>query len=185
MPKASDYAWVTRDWVAACVTVISGATAQDVLTAFGADVSIVLDGPEAVYDDDFDQYTGAVAVTEVLGGVVAVEENGYQGSRPEVLSRLSRLGPTASMQWNVEDDNAFSCARDGDIIATADMYDSEEPDGVNLPDDLMALFVQAGNAGTPTLWATGLAMVEAYTAVAPTREAVTSALPYYAIPSRT
>jgi hypothetical protein len=57
----------------------------------------------------------AVSVVDVPGGVIAVEVNGFQGSLPEVIQRLSVGGATASMFWNVNDDNAFSCGRDGEI----------------------------------------------------------------------
>lgn len=183
MTDVARYEWV--DDVlheAACVTVIAGGTPADVLAAFGADTSIVLS-----LDDAFgggDTYFASVAVQGVPGGVVAVEWNGFQGSRPEVLARLSGLGPTASIFWNVNDDNAFSCARDGGVVASVDMYDAEDPSGVDLPADLMGLFALAGNdEDDVSMWAVGLAMTEAFTQISVSENDVRSASRFHPIPS--
>jgi hypothetical protein len=179
MPNPSDYEWVDDELSdAACVTAIADAAVEAVLAAFGADPSIELTGNDAFGDD----YGGAVAAHAVPGGVVAVELNGYQGSRGEVLARLSTLGLAASIFWNVEDDNAFTYASDGEVADGVDMYDAEDPEEVDLPPDLMALFVQAADDEHPMMWAVGLAMVEQFTGVAIPREAVSASSTFYAIP---
>ena len=164
MPDPSDYAWVDEVLGdAACVTAIAGATREAVLAAFRTEVS-----PRDV---------GAIDAHEVPGGVIAVELNGFQGARDEVLRRLSDHGRAASIYWNVEDDNAFSCARDGRVESTVDMYDAETPEDVDLPDDLMSLFVSAAEDDGVSLWAVGLAMVEACTGVVVSEEAIRAAGP--------
>lgn len=181
LPVPADYDWIYDALSeAACVTAVAGTTSQQVLAAFGADTSVDLDQDDAYGGGD--EHPAAVAVKDVPGGVVAVELNGFQGSLENVLGRLSRLGPTASIFWNVNDDNAFSCAREGKIVATVDMYDAEDPDDVELPADLMPLFVTADDDGV-SMWAVGAAMVEAFTAVPFTREAIEEAAPFHPIPS--
>ncbi|HTW13962.1 MAG TPA: DUF6461 domain-containing protein [Nocardioides sp.] len=179
MPDPTAYQWIDDALSdAACVTAVAGATGQEVLAAFGADTSISL-GRDDAYG--YDKYTATVAVHDVPGGVVALELNGFQGSLEPVLGRLSRLGPAASIFWNVNDDNAFTCARDGALVATVDMYDAEDPDDVDLPDDLMSLFVQADDEDA-SMWAVGMAMVEAFTAVRIGEKAVAAAGPFHPIP---
>jgi hypothetical protein len=180
VPDPRDYLWV-HDALqeAACLTVVAGASRQELLVAFGADMSTVVDGDD-IYGGG-ERYPASVAVQEVPGGVVAVELNGFQGTLPEVLSRASVLGPAASIFWNVNDGNAFACARAGRMVARVDMYDADDPVDVELPADLMALFVLATDGGV-SMWAVGLAMVEAFTDVAVSEGAVGSAGPFHPIP---
>jgi len=90
---------------------------------------------------------------------------------PEVLIALSADGRAASMFWNVNEDNAFTCARDGHLLATVDMYDAEDPEQADLPNELMPLFETAG-AEDADLHAIGLAMVEQFTGIRVTRERI-------------
>ncbi|MEZ0579122.1 DUF6461 domain-containing protein [Nocardioides sp. MH1] len=169
MLDPADYYWTEDLGPAACVTLVAGSTVEEVLERFGADASIILEGEDAYGGGS--KYPASVAAVDVPGGVVAVEDNGYEGSRPEVLARLSAGGSAASMFWNVNDDNAFSCARDGRLVATVDMYDAEDPDGVDLPDELTELFARAGDDETD-MWAVGLAMAAEFTGVRVSRESM-------------
>lgn len=163
MADARDYQWVDEVLgEAACVTAVAGARAQEVLAAFRSE-----------------SVTAPVSVQEVAGGVIAVELNGFQGSLAAVLGGLSNHGRAASIFWNVEDDNAFSCARSGRVESTVDMYDADAPADVDLPSDLMPLFVSAADDDGVSLWAVGLAMVEAFTGMVVPEEAVRSAGPLH------
>lgn len=181
MTDVSQYEWV-NDVLgeAACVTLVAGATARDVLDAFGADTSIALTEEDAFGGGG--THFASVAARQVAGGVVAVELNGFQGSKPDVLVRLSQLGLTASIFWNVDDDNTFSAARQGEVVASVDMYDAADPSEVDLPADLTSLFALAGDdAEDISLWSVGLAMANAFTLVAVSEDDVRSVGPFYAI----
>lgn len=93
---------------AACVTLVAGSTIDEVLHAFGAE-------PEHPAVDPSEVPFGipAVAVAAVPGGVVAIEDNGFQGSAPAVLRLASARGPAASMYWNENADMALGLARAG------------------------------------------------------------------------
>lgn len=170
MASPEDYGWV-HDVLfdAACVTAVAGATRAEVLAAFGADPTVQLAAGEAYGGGDKDY----VSVTEVSGGVVAVELNGFQGSLPEVLIRVAGDKGAASMFWNVNDLTAFTCARQGELLASVDMYDAEDPGDVELPDEVRSLFEAAGDEDAD-LHATGMAMVEAFTGIKVTADLVES-----------
>ena len=121
------YRWVehSRLSVAATVTVVTGASLEDVLRGFGADPA------EPVEPGDLREQFGLdswVTVLEVGGAVLAIEENGYQGSHEPVLSAISRHGRAASMFWNVNGLTRLSFAQHGELL------DSFEP-GLARPGD--------------------------------------------------
>lgn len=110
------YHWVEDSSlsIAATVTVVSGASVPDVLTAFGADPA----RPESLTDLDGQQPdTEWVAVLDVADAVLAVEYNGFRGSDEDVLRRLSASGRAASMYWNVNALSRLSFAQDGEVLA--------------------------------------------------------------------
>ncbi|GAA2155769.1 hypothetical protein GCM10009844_43320 [Nocardioides koreensis] len=158
MPSADDYTWLEDSLLgeAACLTVVLGKSRESVLADFGADAQVVVPIDDA--------YGNGVSLVDIPDGVIAIEYNGFQGAQPEVLRALSVDGSASSMFWNVNDDNAFSCARGGQLVATVDMYDAEDPGEVDLPDDLRLLF-ELGADEDADLHAIGLAMVEQFTGV--------------------
>lgn len=171
MPDPAAYNWigsVLGD--AACVTVVTGSSVAEVLGEFGADPSKFLVGDD-VYGGG-SSYPASVAVAAIEGGVVAVEFNGYHGSLSDLLVPLSEDGTAASIYWNVEDDNSFTCARHGRVVATVDMYDARHRD-IDLPEQLISLYRLAGVDGADR-WAVGLAMVEAFTGVPVPRNVIAS-----------
>ena len=185
MASADDYGWL-EDYFddAACLTVVVGKDEAAVLHDLGADrTATVAMGDAVSFDEDEEGSNGPsfVSVIAVPGGVLAVEFNGYQGSLSEVVAALSSGGRAASMFWNVNDDNAFTCARQGELVATVDMYDAEEPDSVDLPDELMTLFASAED-GDADLHALGLAMVEQFTGIRITPEQIASLDAAYPVP---
>lgn len=52
--------------------------------------------------------------------VVLFENNGFLGSLPEALRRLSRDGRVCGVYWNVEGDNRLSYAADGAVLVNLD-----------------------------------------------------------------
>ncbi|WP_284537053.1 DUF6461 domain-containing protein [Nocardioides sp. T2.26MG-1] len=94
--------------------------------------------------------------------VVLVEDNGWQGVRPEVLSRLSKPSKAASVSWNVNGLLMFSCARRGEIVSTVDLWD---PDAAGeLPAALRHLWERGPDTDEPL--AAAMTLVEKYTGVA-------------------
>jgi hypothetical protein len=111
------YRWLRRSALseAATVTVVSGASVEDVVRAFGADPA----QPESIRE-----ISGRgmfvepwVAVLAVDDGVIAVEDNGFQGSHASVLRRASANGRAASMYWNVDALTRLSFAETGQVLA--------------------------------------------------------------------
>jgi hypothetical protein len=155
------YAWLNADDAtilaqAGCVTVVTGATASHVLKAFGART----DHTHTVDDAFLLEGHAAVCVVDVPGGVVAVEINGYQGSRAEVLGPASRRGKAASIFWNVNYVVQFTCARRGRTLAMTDLGLPVEAD--ELPRSLRPL-LSLTESDDADLVAVGMAMVDRFT----------------------
>jgi Family of unknown function (DUF6461) len=115
------YRWMrhTALDVAATVTVVTGATVDEVLRAFGADPSrpMSLRGIEEdlTVRGSIDPW---VAVLDAEGAVLAVEYNGFQGSDEAVLGLASARGRAASMFWNVNGLTCLSFAEGGRVLAS-------------------------------------------------------------------
>ncbi|WP_086838788.1 DUF6461 domain-containing protein [Amycolatopsis kentuckyensis] len=114
-PEAQ-YRWIGRSrlTVAATVTVVTGLPAEEVIRAFGADPARP-EPPEEWREAYADPW---VEVLDLDGVVVAIEENGYYGSRAPVLTAASRAGRAASMFWNVNAVTRLSFARGGEVLAS-------------------------------------------------------------------
>jgi hypothetical protein len=170
-PRIDAYAWLTDDDAtilaqAGCVTVVTGATVSAVLNAFGART----DRTYAVDDTFLLEAHTAACVVDVPGGVVAVEFNGYQGSRAEVLGPASRRGKAASIFWNVNYVVQFTCARRGRTLAMTDLSLGADPD--ELPRSLRPM-LSLTESDDADLVAVGMAMVDRFTGLsALTRELV-------------
>ncbi|MDJ1137456.1 DUF6461 domain-containing protein [Streptomyces iconiensis] len=100
-----------------------------------------------------------VLVSRSRSAVVVVENNGYQGSREEVLRPLSRLGRTVSAFWNVNAVSRLNLAEDGLIASEFDMIAPEEEPYGSRPDAweplLKGLVFESG-----ARWGAGLAAIE-------------------------
>ncbi|MBL7501418.1 hypothetical protein I6A84_03075 [Frankia sp. CNm7] len=112
------YRWVRRSSLveAATITVVRGTTdTAAVVRAFGADPA----APRLLREvhGTYDPAVYAVAVLAVDGAVVAIEDNGFEGSRPETLRALSQYGRVGSMFWNVNALTQLSLAEGGEILA--------------------------------------------------------------------
>ncbi|SHN43759.1 DUF6461 domain-containing protein [Cryptosporangium aurantiacum] len=107
------YRWIQRSALstAATVTVTTGATVDEVLRAFGADPT--RPEPMALLQHVADW----VAVLDVGDAILAVEFNGYLGSREPILCAASAQGRAASMFWNVNAVTRLSFAEHGELLA--------------------------------------------------------------------
>jgi hypothetical protein len=109
------YRWIERSrlTVAATVTVATGLPVDDVIRAFGADPAQPepLEELREAYADPW------LAVLDLDGVVVVIEENGFYGSHAPVLTAVSRAGRAASMFWNVNGMRRLSFARGGELLS--------------------------------------------------------------------
>lgn len=122
------YRWVRDSALAAAatVTVVTRATAEQVLEAFGADPA----RPEPIRDiADNLRNRGSidpwVAVLDAADAVLAVEYNGYQGAQAPVLRGASRWGRAASWYWNVNALTRLSFAEGGELLAAFEPWGAE------------------------------------------------------------
>jgi hypothetical protein len=130
--EVPDYSWV-RDYgrskiaQAACITVATCLSCEEVLLALGAD----LDSGTLPWADLSQIEEPTVAVVAAGDAVVAVEPNGWQGNRPEVLRPLSRSGRAASTYWNTDSDMKVSVAEGGRLLCTFDPVAPDRRQGDN------------------------------------------------------
>ncbi|MEV6644352.1 DUF6461 domain-containing protein [Amycolatopsis sp. NPDC051371] len=129
-----DFDWLSTSTLgeAACVTMVRTTDVDAVVRGLGGVAGEVRTVPFAEAGNDLDQ-AYAIVVCHQGEYVVAIEANGFQGSRPEVLRRVSRLGETVSAFWNIEALTRFSYAVNGRIKtafeAGADSWkEGEDPD---------------------------------------------------------
>ncbi len=124
-PPEAAYRWIDESALgdAATVTMVRGASPDEVLQAFGADPAEPESAEELSQDFDLDPW---VSVLPVEGGVLAVEFNGFQGSFRPVLESLSRAGRTASLFWNINAVTRLSFADNGNILASHELGCAEE-----------------------------------------------------------
>ena len=130
----------------ACITLVGPPNADVVVRGFGGDLagarqmSLAAPGMPGV-----DEPT--LAVREVGAWLLVVEVNGWQGSRPEVLRRVSAGGRVVSVYWNVNMTTRFSYAVSGQLLTAFEAMTPDRRWGAD-PDGL-----EAARAGLP--WATG------------------------------
>lgn len=168
--SAEDYAWINDAAIseAGCVTVVAAADRRAVLAAFGAQLDTARD-PGALTDLDFDAGSGGpIYVAEVGDALVVIEDNGFQGSRPEVLcpaSKASGANVAASFFWNVNAVTAFSAARRGKLLFSVELLGAEDDDLDGVPKPLRRLVLFGGSEDGDLLGA-GLALVAGFTETA-------------------
>jgi hypothetical protein len=118
---AADYAWFNDHWLrgAFCITLARGLDEVEVLRRFGGERS----QPRPLTVAEAAQLSGSfhagypqlVLVATAGGWAVAVEGNGWQGWRPEVLRALSR-GTQAVSVFDNGGEGYFSHAADGGLL---------------------------------------------------------------------
>ena len=176
MPAAPEsYGWLSAGvlGVAGCVTVVSDADVRKVEEAFGCDPAA---GEPRAYqggEGDRDPRFGGLEawVGDTGGACLVIEENGFQGSRSEVLrpaSKASALGLAASVYWNVDGLVMVSAARKGKVVFAAELV---ECDPTEFPRALRRLAAQTADESADLI-AVGAAMVETFTGVSFDRDAL-------------
>ncbi|MBA2892113.1 DUF6461 domain-containing protein [Nonomuraea soli] len=80
---------------------------------------------QAAYDA-LPGWPGAAIAGSLGSWTVLVEPNGFQGSRPEVLSRLAQQGRALSVFWNANGDGQLAYAEDAHVLAMVDLLDPED-----------------------------------------------------------
>jgi hypothetical protein len=119
---AADYAWFDDHWLrqAFCITLVRGLDEVEVLRRLGGErsqaraLTAVEAGELSVSFHAGYPQLGMVA--RAGGWAVAVEDNGWEGSRPEVLRALSRGTQAVSVFSNVNALGYFSDAVDGEVL---------------------------------------------------------------------
>lgn len=175
MPDLDRYAW-TREIDAVCVAVVRGRTEDEVIDGYGGDPA----GAAPVAPDGSWDGAGAggpvLFVRSVAGAVLVVEDNGFQGTRPEVLREVTAGGGVlVSAYWNVNALSQFTLAEGGEVAVAFEALSPGERFGTD-PDRLLPWMRQAGYrddgdepGGSGEDWrAQLLVLLEAVTGVAAT-----------------
>ncbi|ASF07006.1 hypothetical protein NBRGN_072_00090 [Nocardia brasiliensis NBRC 14402] len=118
------YRWVEKTALAEAgtITVVAAVDPETVVRAFGADPAV----PERM--DELEERAMErpwIAVASLTDAVLAVEYNGYQGSRGPELRALSRGTRAASLYWNVNGLTQLSFAADGRIVAAFELGEQQ------------------------------------------------------------
>jgi hypothetical protein len=143
---------------------------DEALTAMGAEPSRAVPVAEARGGDGLNWVSLARPEDGLPeSSIVLIEENGWEGVRSEVLTRLSKRGKAASVYWNVNGVVTFACAGRGKLKASVELPDPDDIDDV--PATLRRVIEKASDDTDPVTVA--LAMAERFTGVAvPRVEAV-------------
>ncbi len=148
MPPSGDdevagFRWVrdTEIGEAGCVTFVAGADVASVARCFGGRAGNA--ATMTLRDVDARPGEDLVAVRSLGPWVLAVEINGWQGSRSEVLTRISRGTRAVSAFWNVNALTRFSYAVDGRVLTAFEAMSPDSRQGAE-PDVL-----EATRAGLP------------------------------------
>ncbi len=166
---ADDYSWINDSALseAACVTVIPDADRAAVLAAFGGGDDSELD-PQSPLDVARSLNGRVIQVVQVGAAVLVIEDNGFEGTRPEVLGPLSQasgIGTAAAFFWNVNAVTSFTAAHRGEVRFAVELLGIEDVDDEELrdvPSPLRALVVEGGSEEGDMLGA-GLALVATHT----------------------
>jgi hypothetical protein len=169
---AKGYAWFNDLPVgeAGCVTVVPAADEAAVLKAFGARLETAqpVESLQSAISASELPSADWVYVARVGDALVVVEDNGYQGTRREVLapaSKASGVHKAAAFFWNVNALTEFAAARRGKIQCSVEILGAEPEDLDGVPRALRRLVLEGGSEEGDML-AAGGALVAAYTEVA-------------------
>ncbi|WP_220182956.1 DUF6461 domain-containing protein [Sphaerisporangium album] len=145
-----------------CITWVEDLPAADALAAAGRREDgmgsrTYAETVQAAYDA-IPVHAGAALAGALGEWTVLVEPNGFQGSRPDVLTGLSRRGRALSVFWNANGDGQLAYAEHGRLLAVFDLFDPEELE--ELPAALSA-WTELAEQDDPRV--AGLALGEAVT----------------------
>jgi hypothetical protein len=118
---AADYAWFNNHWLREtfCITLVRGLDQAEVLRRFGGERSqphtLTVTQTGELSGSFHAGYPQLVLVATADGWSVAVEDNGFEGWRPEVLRALSP-GSQAVSVYDNGSEGYFSYAADGRLL---------------------------------------------------------------------
>lgn len=121
---AADYAWLKDDW-AFCFSLVRGLDEVEVLRRFGGERA----QPRTLTLAEAGQLSGSfhagypqlILVAKAGSWSVAVEDNGWEGTRPEVLRALSRGTQAVSVHSTVGALGHFNYAVDGEVLVSFEL----------------------------------------------------------------
>lgn len=96
---------------ALCLTVLAGQPSASAVSAFTVDTTAAPVNTRQAGNEP------AVGITTVQGGTLAVEINGYEGNRANLLRAASRAGRAGSVYWNVDRLVMLNFAENGNVVA--------------------------------------------------------------------
>jgi hypothetical protein len=141
MPDLDEFAWAVGV-EAACVAVAGGCTEDQLIDRYGGDPAAAVPATPDRLGELTADGGPVLLVRTVRGLVLAVEDNGWQGTRPEVLREVTAGGGRMiSAFWNVNALSEINLAQDGVVLTTF-----EEPAhrfGAD-PDRLLPVLSQIG-----------------------------------------
>jgi hypothetical protein len=119
VPPDAGHRWIAKTSLneAATITVVQGLTPDEVIRTFGGDPAMPVTFESII---ERGGYVPALAVLAVDDVVLAVEENGFQGSDRGTLTALSRNGKAASLYWNVNANFRLTVAERGNLVYAGD-----------------------------------------------------------------
>ncbi len=161
-PSAEDYAWFGDDGygltVESCITLVRGLTSDEVIHRLGGTEVGRMTGLDDLdehrsnvddHEDDDSIATEAgtgdafVAVTDVAGGTLLLEQYGNLGVRHEVNKPLSRGTDVVSVCVTEVNENLLVWAHDGDVRLECDMFHAAWREG-SAPDALVDVMESLG-----------------------------------------
>ncbi|GLX10839.1 DUF6461 domain-containing protein [Microbispora sp. NBRC 16548] len=128
----------------------------------------------------YDHGVHPMLVEPVGSAVMLFENNGFLGSLPEVLRRLSRDGRVCGVYWNVEGGNKLSYAADGRVLVDLDalFWDEWAGDDFAVLEPELRAMTELLSEDEDDWQAAAMTVVELVTGVRLTGEWLTEAHPY-------
>jgi Family of unknown function (DUF6461) len=145
---AADYAWFNDHWLRQtfCITLVRGLDEAEVLRRFGGEHSpprrLTVTQVGELSEPLPARYLQLILVATADGWSVAVEDNGFEGWRPEVLRALSR-GTQAVSVFDNGSEGYFSSAADGSLLVQFELLFPQRRWG-SQPDLLLAQMAAVG-----------------------------------------
>lgn len=165
------YAWV-KEIEAWTVAVIEGRTRDEVIRIYGGDPS----SPAGDYlfsqmfdlqGNDPDSLKFHVQAIESGDHVVALENNGWSGSFPEIARRCSMNGGRfVSTHWDIHAKGMFTQAIDGNITAYFESFYPVAPEEPSQPAEIRPEWAIGPEVAVGQVWQTCLALIEQQTGLA-------------------
>lgn len=143
MPDLSTFAW-TVDTDATCVAVVGGCTEDELIDRYGGDPSTAFPATLGQAWDLAADGGPVLFVRSVRGLVVAIEDNGWQGTRPEVLREVTAGGGRMiTVFWNVNALSEVTLAENGVQLVSFEGISPDARLGPD-PDRLLPAMRQVG-----------------------------------------